>query len=66
MIDNRPIKQYDGSMKNVYWIDKDDPPLDQSKLQIGDLMKYVSPISGCTVVTHEWCGVAGWAFISND
>lgn len=27
---------------------------------------YVSPSSGCTVVTFEWCGVAGWRFVSDE
>ncbi len=24
---------------------------------------YLDGISGCTYITYEWCGVAGWRFV---
>ena len=27
---------------------------------------FLCAISGCTYYTYEWCGVAGWRFVSRD
>ncbi len=34
--------------------------------EIGDYFIYIDPIGGATHVKYQFCGVAGWAFISRD
>lgn len=31
--------------------------------RLWEQFSYVDPISGCGIVTWEWCGIAGWRYI---